>query len=266
MKGLKIWAAILLFVVGIGAAPAPARAQAGPAPRSDDADVAALRLEVERLRREVEALQSELRLMREFMLERLAQPSRPSASVEAKVALGDSPMLGKGDAPLTLVEFSDYQCPYSGRFAETTLPTLKRDYVEGGRLRYVFHDFPLDRLHPQARKAAEAARCAGEQGRYWEMHDVLFQHQQGLQSEQLRDYAEQLGLDGTAFAACLDSGKYQAVVQREYTEGLALGVRGTSSFVLGKTRADNTVEGVLFTGARPLDEFRQAMDRLLTGK
>ena len=81
--------------------------------------------------------------------------------------LADNPMLGAPEAPLTLIEFSDYQCPFCRRFAETTLPLLKRDYIETGKLRYVFRDFPLDRLHPQARKAAEAAHCAGDQGQYW---------------------------------------------------------------------------------------------------
>ena len=121
------------------------------------------------------------------------------ADTRVTVGVANNPMLGAPEAPLTLIEFSDYQCPFCRRFAETTLPVLKRDYIETGKLRYVFRDFPLDRLHPQARKVAEAAHCAGDQGKYWAMHDLLFQQQQALQVERLKGYARQLGLNDPAF-------------------------------------------------------------------
>ena len=149
---------------------------------------------------------------------------------------GDNPLLGAPDAPLTLIEFSDYQCPYCRQFVENTFPALRRDYIETGKLRYMFRDLPLDRLHPQARKAAEAAHCAREQGQYWAMHDLLFQHQQALQTESLKEYAQHLGLDAPTFEDCLVQGKYASAVQQNLDEGTAAGIQGTPGFVLGKTR------------------------------
>ena len=146
------------------------------------------------------------------------------------------------------------------------LPTLKKEYIEAGKLRYAFRDFPLDQIRPQARKAAEAARCAGDQGKHWEMHDLLFWNQQALQPEQLKIYAERLNLDAKTFRTCLEGGKHRALVQPNYNKSVSAGVRGTPSFFLGKTRADNTIEGVLRSGARPLNDFRQEIERVLTEK
>jgi protein-disulfide isomerase len=177
-----------------------------------------------------------------------------------------NPMLGNPEAPLTLIEFSDYQCPYCRRFFEETLPALKTEYVDTGKLRYIFRAFPLDRLHPQARKAAEAAHCAREQGQYWAMHDLLFHHPQALQVEQLQAYAHRLGLDAVAFNSCLEHGAYAGAVQKDVEEGLAAGVYGTPAFFLGKTRADGTLQGITISGARPIAAFRHHIERLLDSK
>jgi protein-disulfide isomerase len=180
-----------------------------------------------------------------------------------KVAVGDNPMLGNPDAPLTLVEFSDYQCPFCRQFSESTLPALRKDYIDPGKLRYAFRDFPIAQIHPLARKAAEAARCAGDGGKYWDMHDLLFRNQRALRAEQVQAYAEQLHLDAQAFGTCLENAKYEAHVQRDFREGASAGVRGTPAFVLGKTRTDGTVEGVLVSGLRSLDDFQHEVERLL---
>jgi protein-disulfide isomerase len=174
--------------------------------------------------------------------------------------------MGRNDAPVTLIEFSDYQCPFCKRFFESTLPGLKTQYIDTGKLQYVFRDFPLDQIHPEARKAAEAAHCAGDQGKYWEMHDVLFRNQERLQVEQLKALARGLELAGEAFDSCLEQGKYQTEVQRDYDDGLKAGVRGTPAFFIGKTEADGTIQGRLISGAQPLSEFRREVDGLLTGK
>src|SRR5262249_37152427 len=139
-------------------------------------------------------------------------------------------------------------------------------YVDSGKVRYVFRDFPIDGFHPLARKAAEAARCAGDQGKYWEMHDLLFQSQEALAPEELPRHASRLGLDAAAFDACLTNGKHSGAVQQIFTDRTAIGVLGRPSFVLGRTRPDDKVEGVLVVGARPLAEFRQEIERLLSEK
>jgi protein-disulfide isomerase len=219
--------------------------------------------EFEQIKQDLEAIKGELRAIRELLqAEAPAAPPR----VVAKVAIADGATLGKPDAPLTMIEFSDYQCPFCRRYVQTTLPALKQEYVETGKLRYVFRDFPLDRIHPNARKAAEAARCAGDQGKYWAMHDTLFGEPEALAVDDLKADAARLGLDAAAFAACLESGAHAASVQKGVDDGLSAGVQGTPSFFLGKTRPDGIVEGLMITGAQPLAEFRQEIERQAAGK
>ncbi len=228
-------------------------------------DVGALRADVERLKADVEALKNEMRIMREVIVQRLAPAGRgPQATAEVKVA--GSPSLGRADAPVTLVEFSDYQCPYCRRFFASTLPTLKKEYIDTGKIRYVFRDFPLESIHPHAKKAAEAAHCAGEQGQYWPMHDTLFGSQEALEASDLRNYAARLGLDVPAFTTCVESGKYDATVQTNVAEGSAAGVDGTPAFVVGRTRNADPIDGVMIKGAQPIDEFRRAIERVLAGQ
>jgi protein-disulfide isomerase len=258
------WVALAL-VIGLSSGAQAAYGQTpSPAP-TQDPGLAGVRADLERMREELAAMRSELRALRE-LLQRQATPPQAAAPRRVTVTTADSPALGRRDAPVTIVEFSDYQCPFCRQFVSTTLPALKSAYVDSGKARYVFRDFPIDNIHPQARKAAEAAHCAGDQGKYWEMHDLLFQNQQALAPEQLPHYAKRLGLDAAAFSACLDSAKHAGAVQQNYGEGAAAGVRGTPSFIVGRTRPDNTVEGLLIVGARPLADFRQEIDRLLNEK
>jgi protein-disulfide isomerase len=115
---------------------------------------------------------------------------------------------GDGDATLALLEFSDFECPFCGRFATEIYPQIERDYIEQGRLRYMFVDDPIEQMHPNAFKAHEAALCAGEQGKYWEMHARLFANQKALAPEALRSHAEAAGADGAALQACLSALPY----------------------------------------------------------
>jgi protein-disulfide isomerase len=254
-------AVLALAVLAIAGVASPGAAQTQPASKSD---VAELKTEVERLRREVDGIRGDLRAIRDLLLQRQSRPTGPTAPPPpATVSAAGSAMLGRPDAPVVLVEFSDYQCPFCKRFSETTLALLKKEFVESGKVRYIFRDFPLDQIHPDARKAAEAARCAGDQAKYWEMHDVLFQNQRALRPEHLKGYAEQLGLDTSAFAACLDSAKHAAQVQKDFDDGVKAGVRSTPSFIVGRPRADGTIEGVMITGARPIADFRREVERLL---
>lgn len=247
----------MLISLDAGLTSTPAFAQTKTTSESKD-----LKDDIDSIKTDLAEIKSELKALRQLLVERLARPS-PRAPVVAKVSLAGNPILGKSDAPLTLIEFSDYQCPFCKKFFQTTLPTLKAEYVETGKVRYVFRDFPLDQIHPQARKAAEAAHCAGEQGKYWEMHNVLFQNQQALDLHHLKAHARDLKLDASVFDTCLEDGKYTAKVQQDYDDGLAAGVRGTPGFFLGKTEPDDTIQGTLITGAQPLAVFRQAIEGLL---
>jgi protein-disulfide isomerase len=162
------------------------------------------------------------------------------------------PMMTKGPAaaPVTIFEWSDYECPFCQR-AQDVLQRLQGEFPD--TLRFVFKDFPL-RSHPNALPAALAARCAGAQSRYWEYHDLLFVGQPDLARDHLLGYARRLGLDASAFTECLDSGRYRDAVLAEQREGREAGVRATPTFFINQRKIE---------GALPLEEFRDAIKQAL---
>ncbi len=169
----------------------------------------------------------------------------------AEVGVDGAPFLGPAAAPVTIVEFSDFGCP----FCQRVLPTLTRLLARyRDKVKLVFRDFPIDSLHPQARKAAEAARCAHDQGKFWDYHDALFANAPNASPEQLKTYAKQVGLDLTRFESCLFGGTHAAAVQKDVDEGIRLGVTGTPAFF---------VNGELLSGAQPLESFGRLIDREL---
>jgi protein-disulfide isomerase len=184
------------------------------------------------------------------------QPSAPPTP--ADIEIGDAFVLGDADAPITIVEFTDFQCPFCVRHFQQTYPRIVEEYVEKGTVRYVFKDFPLNSIHPQAAEAAQAARCAGDQGAFLEMHDVLFQSQTQWSGQSptaiFVGFAEDLGLDAGAFEECLTSGKYEDAVDADLDQGLQLGVTGTPAFF---------INGYLVSGAQPYSLFEQAIASLL---
>src|SRR5262245_6018545 len=174
----------------------------------------------------------------------------PPASL-VEVSIDGAPIRGAADAPVTVVEFSDFECP----FCKQTHPTLKQLLERyPGKVRLAYRDFPLDSIHPQARRAAEAARCAQEQGKFWEYHDVLFTQSPQLAPEDLRRYAAQMGLDVTKFDGCLSTGVHKAAVQRDLDEGNRLGITGTPAFF---------INGRTLSGAQPLEAFTRLIDQEL---
>jgi protein-disulfide isomerase len=181
-------------------------------------------------------------------------PGLPSSPVPMAELVADQPAYGNPDAPVTIVEFSDFECPFCRRFFHETLPAIHRRYVDTGQVRLVFRDFPLDDIHPRARKAAEAAGCARDQDRFWEMHGLLFSRGAGGGVPQYRALAAELGLNRARFDECLDSGRKAAQVQADYEAGLAAGVRGTPAFV---------VNGALIAGSQPLEVFEQVIGAAL---
>jgi protein-disulfide isomerase len=130
----------------------------------------------------------------------------------------------------------------------------------------VYRDFPMEQMHKDAQKAAEAAQCAGEQGKYWEMHDAIFQNQKAMGVEHLKKHAKGLGLTAEQFEQCLDSGKYAEEVKKDLRDGQAAGIEGTPTFFIGPTGQDKTVQAVTIGGARPYAVFKQTFDKLLEEK
>jgi protein-disulfide isomerase len=177
----------------------------------------------------------------------LTPPDPPRARVDPSVGFARGPR----EAPVTIVEFSDFQCP----FCKNVVVTLKQvlaQYPE--RVRWVFRDYPIAGLHPEAQRGHEAARCAGDQGKFWPYHDLLFEQGPDVSPAALRQYAAQAGLDATAFGSCLESGKHRAAVNTDIEAGTQLGVTGTPTFF---------INGVPLVGNQPLAEFQRVIEREL---
>jgi protein-disulfide isomerase len=163
-----------------------------------------------------------------------------------------------------MVEFTDLQCPFCRQYVTTTFAEIKRNWIDTGKLRYISRDFPLD-FHPQAMNAARAARCSGEQGKFWDMRLMLMTNANLLSPDYIRKTAADLKLDLKAFAACTASTKYDADIQAEQEEGTRIGVGGTPTFVIGRTTA-SSVEGPMIVGALPYSLFDARLRDALDGK
>ena len=178
------------------------------------------------------------------------QPSAQAPTGPVDVSVDDDPVKGDADAKITIIEFSDFQCPFCKRFYTQTLPQIQKEYIDTGKAKLVYRDYPLS-FHPEAQKSAEAAECADDQGKFWEFHDMMFDNQGSLSNANYKAWAQELSLDTAQFNDCLDSGKYASEVQKDFQEGQAAGVRGTPSFF---------INGVYVRGAQPWDVFKEIID------
>lgn len=240
------------------------------APQPGD-DLRAIGKEIEALKAGQTAIRKELDEIRGLLQAPQAAPPRraqaapPIEPSNAVVSVEGAPSKGDKAAKVTLVEFTDYQCPFCSRHFRQTWPQLEQDYVKTGKVRFFLRDLPLDSIHPQAFKAAEAAHCAGEQGKFWEMHDRLFANQRALGRQDLTGHAQALGLDVGAFDTCVDSGKAAAQIRKDVADSEQAGARGTPIFYLGLTEPNgSSIKAVaVIRGARPYATFKEAIDGLL---
>ncbi|PYN29956.1 MAG: hypothetical protein DMD98_19935 [Candidatus Rokuibacteriota bacterium] len=208
----------------------------------------------------------ELRKMR-GLLERLTSgqfataPAVRPADDRAKVSLGTTPALGRSDAPMAIVEFTDYQCSFCQRFHMTAFDDLKREYIDTGKIRYVSRDLPLP-MHPNAMAAAHAARCAGDQNKFWEMRHGLIVNANQLGPDRYKTLAEELTLDRAEFQACLSKEKYTEQIRKDMADAGLAGISGTPSFVVGRVTGDS-VDGVRIVGAQSYAAFDAKLKELL---
>ena len=172
------------------------------------------------------------------------------------------PVMGAQDAPLTIVEFSDFECVYCKHFHEQVLPQLKQQYVDRGLVRFVHKDLPLP-FHHHAKPAATAARCAGEQNRYWEMYEALFDQQSCLECKGVSGIAKEQKLDTDALEACMKREATQALVNANLSEAELHNIRATPTFVIGPTQAGNKHSGEIIEGAMPWPQFKALLDAQL---
>lgn len=229
-------------------------------------ELKALRKEIETLKQGQSAIQKELQEIKSLLRGRVAAP--PPKPQNVVLSVKDDVFKGDKNAKLTLIEFSDYQCPFCARHFRETIPQLEREYIATGKVKYVFRNFPIESIHPQAFKAHEAANCAGEQGKYWEMHDRLFANQKTLGLKDLPTHAQSLELDLARFQQCLESGRHAAKIRSDLADGQKAGVQGTPTFFLAVTDPNDTNLKALrvIRGAQPYAAFKQAIDSLLAAQ
>jgi len=225
-------------------------------------DRGAERAEIERLEARVDSITFVVTGMKAAM-DRATVRSPPKSLTLASTGVAT---LGKDDAPVTIIEFTDYQCPFCGQHARTTLPELRRDFIETGQVRYILRDLPLP-MHPFAVKAARAARCAAKEGpeKFWRYHDALFAAQGHLGDSTFPTIARELHLNVAGFTACQQSIALATQVQRDQAEAMHLGLTATPSFVIGPTTSDGKTTGVVLSGALPVGEFRRVIQEIQSG-
>jgi len=203
-----------------------------------------------------------------------AQPARaaaPKPSARPSPALPPTPVdvtdaiaLGNKTAKVTIIEYSDFKCPYCGAFARDTWPEIQKRYVETGKVRFIFRNLPLDQLHPFARQAAQTAVCAERQGKFWQLHDLMFARQAQLDAQELQKSIALVGLDWKKLSQCLSSDASRLVGFDE-AAGRPLGVTGTPTFFVGLSQGDGRVLlKQRLTGAQSVAQFQAAFDRLLS--
>lgn len=214
-------------------------------------------------REQGDAILNELRAIRQLLEKQQAapRPARPGDPLgPAKLKLDDPNWLGDKNAPITMVEFTDYQCTFCQRFHLVTFPEIRKRYIDTGKVRFASRDFPLE-FHANAMRAAQAARCAGDQGSFWEMRNALVADPNHLAEADVLKQAQALGLNAETFRSCLASDKHRAAVEKEEAEAVAIGISGTPSFLIGKSTPDG-VDGVIVVGALPFSEFESKLNGL----
>jgi protein-disulfide isomerase len=186
----------------------------------------------------------------------LLNPSSAASQSKSahEVSVGSGPILGSASAPVTIIEFSDFQCSFCKRFWADTLPKLREAYIDKGKVRFIYRHFAI--LGKHSEQAAQAAECAAEQGKFWEYHDQLFKNQGGLAftETKLSQYARDIGLNAGAFGTCLGTGKFREKVERETAAAAYVGGRGTPFFIVNQRH---------LVGAQPYDVFRRVIDEEL---
>lgn len=226
--------------------------------------------EIIALKAQVAAMQADVAEIKKMLEEGARAPAAAPAGFSPQVInLGDSPVKGSPDAPVTLVEYSDYECPFCARHARDVMPLIQEEYVDTGKVKFAMREYPLANLHKNATNAAIAAKCAGNQGKYWEMHDIMFANQKELGIDNLKALASSVGIDAGTFNTCLDNKETERQVRGDMASGAKLGARGTPGFFLGLTDPndpDKVNLTVFIKGAQSIDQFRASIDDLLDSR
>ena len=232
-------------------------------------EIAALKREIQALKDQQAQIQRDLQAIKIFLQTALqprqAQEPEVPGLVGAMIPIEGEPAMGSASAKLTIVEISDYHCPFCKRHTQQTFPQIVNDFVNTGKARYLFVDYPIAQLHPQAARSHEAAACAAEQGKFWQMHASLFANAPAKDDVALATQAKNTGLDAAKFTACLTSGRNATDVKASVSRIEKLGVAGTPMTVIGLTPAPGQPMKVLkyMYGARPYADFKSVIEGVL---
>ncbi|MFQ5781848.1 MAG: thioredoxin domain-containing protein [Nitrosopumilus sp.] len=196
---------------------------------------------------------------------KMLQNQLPTEQVRSpvKISTDNDPIIGNPDAPITIIEFSDFQCPFCARFYVQTLPLIIEEYIDQGKVKLVFRDFPIQSIHPNALPASVAAECANDQGKFREMHDMLFDNQNQWNKQEtinalslFSQYATEIQLEQETFDSCLASGKHIEEIRKDLEDGRDYGVSGTPGFFVG----NDQVGFIELKGAQPFESFKKVID------
>jgi protein-disulfide isomerase len=241
-------------------------------PPSQSSEIEALKREVAALKAQQAAMQRDLQAIM-TLLQGLAQPRQQQAPgapevpglIGSSIPLAGEPTMGSQSARVTVVEISDYHCPFCRRSAQQTFPQIVSEYVKSGKAQYAFIDYPIAQLHPDAFRSHEAAACAGDQGKFWEMHTTLWAGAPVRDVDGLKAKAASVGVEAAAFTACMSSGKHAASIKESIARMERLGIGGTPMTLVGLTPGPGqpmTVVKYIY-GAMPYSEFKSAIDQVL---
>jgi protein-disulfide isomerase len=237
----------------------PARAQRQDELSTVKSDVKALQ---ERQQQIIDQIGELKRLVAANSVSRLPGPQPPV--LPSMLDVQGERFRGDRGATLAIVEYADFECPYCGKFEEEVYPQIFSDYIQTGKLKYYYRDLPLQ-MHPHAMPAARAARCAEEQGKFWEMHDKLFANQSALTEKGFSERAQELGLDSAKFFECLStSDRYTGEIKQSAAAAQKMGIAGTPTFFIGKIDSNGEITNLrMVVGARPYNAFKSAIDAAL---
>ena len=211
-----------------------------------------------------EEFKNEIAKLELKILEKQLPTKQPN--IPLKISIDNDPIIGNPNAPITIIEFSDFQCPFCAKFHIQTLPAIMNEYINDGKVKLVFRDFPIQSIHPNALPASIAAECANEQGKFKEMHDILFEKQNEWSKKNtdnviilFNQYASEFGLEEEKFDSCLKNGKYIEEIQKDLYDGKAYGVSGTPGFFIG----NDQIGFIELKGAQPFENFKKVIDSQL---
>lgn len=264
MKSLLLFSLVL-----VAAEHAAAQKPAQPPPTNQD--IEAIKDQIQALINAQLAVQKQLDEIKAMLKAGAgAPPAAPApapaiANVDYVIDLANAAVKGAPNARVAVIEFSDYECPFCSRHALNTLPQLAKEYIDTGKVRYVFRNLPLESIHPNAMRAAAAAECAGEQGKYWQLHDRMFANQRALDLTSLVNHAKAEGLDATRFQLCVMSDKYAGKIRADQAEAGRVDATSTPSFFIAVLApGDSKARAVrMIRGAHPYPTFKAAIDSVL---